>query len=112
MMNKTQVRRLLGATVIGAALAAAAVGLSTPHAKADAFTNSDTIFLTTLNEQGITYVSPEFAISVGHAICVDRESGVSETREGVRMWGLFDIDAFDAGYYVGAAEAAYCPDME
>jgi Protein of unknown function (DUF732) len=71
--------------------------------------SDDDAFLAALDKQGITYSSPQYAIRIGREICTlldDGANGVNVSREISKNNG---IPIENAGYFVGASIAAYCP---
>jgi hypothetical protein len=70
---------------------------------------SDDAFLATLDKQGITYASPERAITTAKEICTlldDGANGVDVSRE-ISKNSVVQIEK--SGYFVGASITAYCP---
>lgn len=81
-------------------------GLAAPPAHADA--GPDIAFLQVLDDQGITYSNATNIIDAGHAVCEYRaDHSLSATVAMVRRNSI--LDQHNAAYFVGAAEAAYCP---
>ena len=69
----------------------------------------DDRFLAAVREHGITYVSPEFAISAAHLVCADLEQGESPYDIAQQIMQNSGLDGFRAGFFVGVSESAYCP---
>jgi hypothetical protein len=92
-----------------AVVAVALIGPLTASAIAHADT-ADNNFLTMLKSEGITdHVSPQHAIEAGRSVCQKLEEG--ETPSAVANDVLYnsEMPAYHAGYFVGAAIKAYCP---
>jgi len=90
-----------------------AVGLAAASlcsaATAFASPSDDQAFLSALDKQGITYPSPQFAISTAQYACTlldDGATGVDVAQEVSKNNGI-PID--HSTYFVGASIAAYCP---
>ena len=97
--------RLLLAGGFGALIAAAV--LSTGVARADV---NDDAFVKVITDRGIAYTSEAKLIAAGHAVCDSRAQGYTEMQIVSLIVTKTQLtDAHDAGYFVGAAEAAYCP---
>jgi hypothetical protein len=73
----------------------------------------DAKFLAALDTRGITYAPPEVMIAAGHVACTELDKG--ETPAQVAQDVMKDaltssnLDAYHAGFFVGASIAAYCP---
>lgn len=91
----------------GAAAALAGALLGAGVAKADPVT--DAAFLSVLDDIGITYVSPSKGITAGYAVCSARDGGATEMQVAAAIFKGTTLTAYQAGYFVGAAEAAFCP---
>ncbi len=76
---------------------------------ANAITDIDAAFLTTLDQFGITYASPEAAISGGHQACDLLYYGWTPNQVTHEVWTKTNLDLFHAGVFVGASIGAYCP---
>ncbi len=79
-----------------------------PPRFANAITDIDAEFLTTLDQFGITYDSPEAAISGGHQVCSLLIYGWTPNQVTHEVWAKTDLDLFHAGVLVGASIGAYC----
>nr|WP_231983732.1 DUF732 domain-containing protein [Mycobacterium sp. E2733] len=77
---------------------------STAHADA-----TDDAFLKALRDKGISYVSPDSAISAGHKVCQLLDTGQTYTDVAEEVLKSSTLDAYHAGYFVGVSMAAYCP---
>lgn len=85
---------------------------STAHADpADA----DAKFLAALSSRGITYESPEVMIAAGRVACTELDQGETPGQVAQDVMNNKDVltssnlDAFHAGFFVGASIGAYCP---
>ena len=104
--------RVLSQLAACVVLVVAPLGASTAHADpADA----DAKFLATLSSHGITYTSPEVMIAAGHVACTELDQGETPGQVARDVMNNKDVltssnlDAFHAGFFVGASIAAYCP---
>lgn len=102
-----RLRRLLAATAVGGVLAAAGLAIAAPDANATPV--QDSAFLSALDSQGITYKSATAVITAGYAVCAMRDAGVPELGVADYVYRETALSAYDAGFFTGAAEAAYCP---
>lgn len=115
-------RALFLAAMVAAGATAAAC--TTPAAAAAEFTtpmmtwpshteltDRDELFLTALDNQGIDYLTPQTAVTAAIAVCLLRADGAelaaARTAAGVAGW-----TPTGAGFFTGAATAAYCPDIQ
>ncbi|QFG11107.1 hypothetical protein PBI_QUEENHAZEL_35 [Mycobacterium phage QueenHazel] len=92
---------LIVAGILGAGLVAA------PNAQADIVSDA---FILALDSEGITYASESAAINAGHAVCDYMDTGASIYSASVLVYQNSHLDLYDAGYFVGAATAAFCPE--
>ncbi len=105
----SRVLSLFAACVV---LVVALLAASTAHADP---ADVDAKFLAALSSQGITYSSPEVMIPAGHIACTKLDRGESPARVSHDVTKNKDVltgsnlDAFHAGFFVGASIAAYCP---
>ncbi|AUX81986.1 hypothetical protein SEA_FRANKIE_60 [Mycobacterium phage Frankie] len=106
-VHKRTARRFLAAVAAGAVLAGASIGFA---ANADADSVIDDAYLMTLDERGITYPSPAYAINTGHQVCALLDAGAHWTQVATLIARNSTIDVNDAAYLVGASMAAYCPE--
>lgn len=104
-MNRRDVLPV-GTLMAASAIIGAALYYSAP---AEAAPIDDVSFLQTLDWQGITYGTASNAIGVAHEVCYDLDNGVTVLTEVKRLWLLSQLDAYNAGFFIGASEAAYCP---
>lgn len=76
---------------------------------------ADAKFLAALASQGITYASPEVMIAAGHVACTEVDHGETPRTVAHDVMHNNDVltnsnlNAFHAGFFVGASIAAYCP---
>lgn len=103
--------RWLRNSVVPAIVAAAALTTSTAIAGADA---TDDAYLAQLHKVGVTWPAGEdsVAISLGHAICVDRNNGFTPDQIATDVHSQLNGKGFsyaDATAIVSAAESNYCP---
>lgn len=97
-------------TITCAATAAfAAVALAGAPA---AFADPEGDFLTVISDGGITWPSEKTAqvIETGYAVCNDWENGVSFEQEVADLTSVTDWSDYQAGYFIGAATGAFCPE--
>lgn len=89
-------------------LAAALMALltSAPIASGDA---TDDAFLAALVSKGIKFGSPSKAFVAGHEVCDELGNGKSPTQVASTVQSNSDMDGYHAGFFVGAAIRAYCP---
>jgi Protein of unknown function (DUF732) len=93
---------VFSAMVAGAALATA---LAAP-ANAD---DTDSIFISVLDDEGITYPSTSEAVTMAHGVCVHLSEGNSLEATATQLSKETGLEIEPAGFFVGAATAAYCP---
>jgi Protein of unknown function (DUF732) len=110
-MTTGQVRspRLAQSLLQGLALVVALLGLadvSIPNARADAIDNA---FLNAVKAKGINFASTQAAIIAGHEVCDELDGGKQESDVASTMMNNSNLDGYRAGFFVGAAVAAYCP---
>jgi Protein of unknown function (DUF732) len=98
-------RSLLAGPVLVVALLSVA-GVSTPTARADAIDNA---FLNAVKSHGVNFASPQAAIIAGHEVCDELDGGKQESDVASTMMNNSNLDSYRAGFFVGAAVAAYCP---
>jgi hypothetical protein len=96
-------RLIFSAVTAGIALAAS---MAAP-AYAD---NTDSIFVSVLDEEGVPYSNASDAVLVARGVCVFLKEGNSLTDATVQVMKESRLGAEQSGFFVGAATAAYCPD--
>lgn len=90
-------------------LVGAGVAVATTLAAPAYADSTDDVFISVLDDEGISYTSPRDAIKVAHAVCeflLDGNSLLDATKEVSDASGL---GVEDSGFFVGAATASYCP---
>jgi hypothetical protein len=92
---------------VTAAIGAAAVGLATVGL-ATAGTVDDA-FLAQMKSQGISFGSPQQAVNQGHQVCTELAVGKNAAVVAIATIGRAHLTPRQAGYFVGAAAKAYCP---
>ena len=70
---------------------------------------NDDDFLAALQSKGITYQSADGAIAAGHLVCSELDQGETPSQVAQDVINNSDLDAYHAGYFVGASVGAYCP---
>ncbi|BCI83156.1 hypothetical protein MTY66_47810 [Mycolicibacterium sp. TY66] len=92
------------------AVAGAAVVLAAPaHADDD-----DAIFLQVIHHYGITFPTNASAVSAARFVCSQIDSGWTPAEVSMKVYNITNktVTADDAGYFVGASVAAYCPEYK
>ncbi|OBG24826.1 DUF732 domain-containing protein [Mycobacterium sp. 852002-51057_SCH5723018] len=79
-----------------------------PVAQADA---TDDAFLSALKAKGIRFGSPDKAFVAGHEVCDELANGKTAVQVASTVQSNSDMDGYHAGYFVGAAIRAYCPEF-
>jgi uncharacterized protein DUF732 len=87
----------------------AGIALATSMAAPAYADNTDSIFVSVLDEEGIPYSSASDAVLVARGVCVFLEEGNSLTDATVQVMKETGMAAEQSGFFVGAATAAYCP---
>jgi hypothetical protein len=110
-MTNTRNRATGGAPAVWAArlvlvAALGALAVAAPIAHADA---TDDAFLGALTSKGIHFGSPTKALVAGHEACDELDNGKSPTQVASTVQSNSDMDGYHAGFFVGAAIKAYCP---
>jgi hypothetical protein len=82
-----------------------ATGMAAP-AYAD---ETDSIFISVLDEEGIPYTKASDAILVAKGVCVYLTEGSSLEDVTLQVMDESGLGAEQSGFFVGAATAAYCP---
>lgn len=102
-MNKT--RTILASIAVGGMIGAGLTGIGI--ARAD---TTDDVFVQVLADQGITNkYGPAALINDGHRVCVMRIAGASEGNVANMVHDNSGMSWYNSGFFVGAAEQAYCP---
>ncbi len=77
--------------------------------------DADAKFLAALTSKGITFGSPEVMIAAGHVACAELDRGetpttvVQDVMNNQDVLTSSNLDAYHAGFFVGASIGAYCP---
>jgi beta-lactamase class A len=104
-----RLRSLLAGLVLAIALIGV-VAQTAPTAHADAGTGSTGhTFLGALASNGITFTSGQAAIAAAHQVCDELDQGKQATAVANEAMAQSNLDAYHAGYFVGASIAALCP---
>lgn len=82
------------------------LGAAAPTAHADAV---DDAFTAALTSKGINFQSPQAAIIAGHEVCDEIGLGRTPVQVASDMTKNSNLDGYHAGYFVGLAMHAYCP---
>jgi hypothetical protein len=91
---------------LAAVAALGALTVAAPIARAD---GTDDAFLGALTSKGIHFGSPEKAYIAGHEVCDELGNGKSPTQVASTVQSNSNMDGYHAGFLVGAAIKAYCP---
>ena len=83
-----------------------ATGMAAP-AYAD---ETDSIFISVLDEEGVPYTKASDAILVAKGVCVYLTEGSSLEDVTLQVMEESGLGVEQSGFFVGAATAAYCPD--
>lgn len=105
-MTRMNVRGLLLAFLIGAAMAAGVI-LTTPQAKADS--QQDYVYYSLLENNGMHITSPARAKELGLLICQELNQGRSWRLVVTDIMTGADFDLDSATTVVASAIIAYCP---
>ncbi|HTQ18610.1 DUF732 domain-containing protein [Mycobacterium sp.] len=105
MRSPTPVRSLLAGPVLVVALLSV-MALATPTVHADAIDNA---FLNALKGKGINFASPQAALTAGHEVCDELDSGRQKSDVANDVMSNSNLDGYRAGFFVGASVAAFCP---
>ncbi|MCX4093200.1 DUF732 domain-containing protein [Nocardia sp. alder85J] len=97
-------------TVAAVAVALAAAGAvvvgAAPAASADA--NQDAAFLAQMYQQGVTFSSPNDAVTDAQAVCLSIANGETPVAVAREVIGETDLTVKQAAYFVGDAVNIYC----
>lgn len=71
-------------------------------------------FLTVISNGGITWASDKTAqvIETGYAVCQDWANGITFEQEVADLQSVTSWTDYQAGYFIGAATGAFCPEYE
>jgi Protein of unknown function (DUF732) len=87
-----------------------AIGLAGPLAAPAHADAVDDTFLRALSAKGIKFEAPAKALIAGHEVCDELDNGKSVAQVVSAVQGNTNLDGYHAGYFVGAAIRAYCPE--
>lgn len=76
-----------------------------------AMPSDEELYVATLDIQGVYYSAPDAAVAAGRAACDSLDAGMSFYAVGMSAVGA-GYSPEDAGYIVGAAIGAFCPEHE
>jgi hypothetical protein len=95
-------------------LAPVALAAALPFAAPASADAADDAFLAALTKQGIipTAVSADQALINGHAICATMDNGIGQMDMVAAVASEDHLSTNDAGFVVGAATAAFCPEHD
>jgi hypothetical protein len=91
------------------AIGAAAVGLAITTAGAAAAGTVDDAFVAQMSSHGIAFGSPQRAVNQGHRVCTELGAGKNAAVVALEAMDWAHLTPRQAGYFVGAAAKAYCP---
>lgn len=89
--------------------AVAAVGLATATAAPAMADETDDIFISVLQGEGIPFSSAENAIVLAGAVCEYVAAGQPEEQVAIEISGPANWSVEQSGFFVGAAVQSYCP---
>jgi uncharacterized protein DUF732 len=98
--------RILAAWLVLVVALLGSLGAAAPTAHADA---ADDAFVAALSSKGISFLSPTAAIVAGHEVCDELSLGRTPAQVATDVTRNSNLDGYHAGYFVGAAIRAYCP---
>lgn len=96
-----------GSIVFTAAVAAA--GLATALAAPAFADETDDVFISALQEQGIPFSTADNAIELAGAVCEYAAAGQEPTQIAIEIMDPAGWTAEQSGFFVGAATQSYCP---
>lgn len=99
--------RSILAGLVAAAAVFGVVGQLTPAAYADADNSGN--FLGALTARGITFTSGPAAIAAAREVCSELDQGKQASDVANDAMAQTKLDAYHAGFFVGASIAAVCP---
>jgi len=89
----------------GAVLAGTGIGWGLGAARADTM---DDVFTRVIDQRGITHGSRADLIAAGHAVCDYQDQGHTAVQTALWVQSNSGLTPYDSGFFVGAAEAAFC----
>jgi len=90
---------------------AAGIALATGMAAPAYADETDSIFISVLDEEGIPYTKASDAILVAKGVCVVMSEGSSLEDATLQVMQESGLGAEQSGFFVGAATASYCPSL-
>ena len=71
-------------------------------------------FLTVITNGGITWPADKTpqVVETGHAVCQDWDNGATFEQEVADLTSVTSWSDYQAGYFIGAATGAFCPEYE
>ena len=108
ILSRGRVLSLSAARVVLVVALLGPLGVAASTARADP-SDVDARFLAALRAAGITYASPDVGIGAGHLVCSKLDGGEKPTDVANEVMNSSSLDAYHAGYFVGASIGAYCP---
>lgn len=90
---------------------AAGIALATCMAAPAYADETDSIFISVLDEEGIPYTKASDAILVAKGVCVVISEGSSLEDATLQVMEESGLGVEQSGFFVGAATAAYCPEL-
>lgn len=104
-------KKTIAATAVAVAALFTPVGVGMTIPTAYAYTVNEEAFLEVVRDYGITGTS-DALLRMGRAVCTLRTSGYSDDRIAQEIADRNDDMSILDGYYlVGAAQAAFCPEV-
>jgi hypothetical protein len=100
------VHALMAGLVLAAALSV--IGLAAPAAHADYAVDSGN-FLGALSSKGITFTSKQAATAAAREVCDELDQGKQASDVANNVMAQSALDAYHAGFFVGASIGAFCP---
>lgn len=96
-----------GKIVFSAAVAAA--GLATALAAPAFAQDTNEVFISALESEGIPFSSSDNAIELAHAVCEYAGAGQDKTQIALEIMEPAGWTPEQSGFFVGAATQSYCP---
>lgn len=90
-------------------LVGAGVALATTLAVPAHADDADAVFISVLDDEGISYSTPRDAIKVARAVCEFLYEGATLLDATQEVSDASGLGVEDSGFFVGAATASYCP---
>lgn len=96
--------------VLSSAIGAAAIGVTALAASATAgASTADDTFIAQMKAVGVTFDSPQAAVSTGHQVCKELAAGQSGTQIAREILSQTDLTTKQAAAFVVNATTVYCP---